>query len=253
MSRTLSGIPDSGVTGIVGDVLLAGNNIFTGTNIYDVNRPTSAIESTPTAEEFITKQNADNLYSNSAHGLGRFYQAQRSDRLVTLGVVGGNPADGTPNTLNGLVVPLTVTGIDGNADGVCLDFSIVGEWQSQEYDKGVAISRSVSTSRASGYSADLILRSDLDSGVSAQARYIQTFNLAHDVGNRDSTMEGCNGKFIDTTIEDGKFYKYSILLINSSSVTATFTINGVHVSTNFLNRERGVSCITAQEFYTTVI
>ena len=62
MSRTMSGIPTSGGGG--GDVFLAGNpNTFTGTNTYDVNRPTSSLTSTPAATEFITKQDADGDYA----------------------------------------------------------------------------------------------------------------------------------------------------------------------------------------------
>ena len=61
MSRTMSGIPTSGGAG---DVTLAGNpNAFTGTNTYDVNRPTSDLTSTPAATEFITKQDADGDYA----------------------------------------------------------------------------------------------------------------------------------------------------------------------------------------------
>ena len=57
----MSGISTSGGGG---DVTLAGNpNAFTGTNTYDVNRPTSSLTSTPAATEFITKQDADGDYA----------------------------------------------------------------------------------------------------------------------------------------------------------------------------------------------
>ena len=57
----MSGIPTSGGAG---DVTLAGDpNAFTGTNTYDVNRPTSSLTSTPAATEFITKQDADGDYA----------------------------------------------------------------------------------------------------------------------------------------------------------------------------------------------
>ena len=63
MSRTMSGIPTSGA----GDVKLDGDpNAFTGTNTYDVNRPTSTLTSTISATDFLTKQNADTLYTGSA-------------------------------------------------------------------------------------------------------------------------------------------------------------------------------------------
>ena len=58
----MSGIPTSGA----GDVKLDGNpNAFTGTNTFDVNRPTSTITSTPAASDFLTKANADTLYTNN--------------------------------------------------------------------------------------------------------------------------------------------------------------------------------------------
>jgi len=58
----MSGIPTSGGGG---DVTLAGNpNAFSGTNTFDVNRPTSTLTSTIAATDFITKQNADTLYTN---------------------------------------------------------------------------------------------------------------------------------------------------------------------------------------------
>ena len=63
MSRTMSGIPTSGGGG---DVTLAGDpNAFTGTNTYDVNRPTSTLATTPAATDFITKQDGENLFTSS--------------------------------------------------------------------------------------------------------------------------------------------------------------------------------------------
>jgi len=48
-----------------GDVTLAGTNVFTGTNKFDTNRPTSIIATTPGSTDFITKANADALYTNN--------------------------------------------------------------------------------------------------------------------------------------------------------------------------------------------
>jgi len=58
----MSGIATSGA----GDVKLDGDpNAFTGTNTYDVNRPTSTLTSTPAATDFITKQDGENLFTSS--------------------------------------------------------------------------------------------------------------------------------------------------------------------------------------------
>ena len=61
-ARPMSGIATSGA----GDVKLDGDpNAFTGTNTYDVNRPTSTLTSTPAATDFITKQDGENLFTSS--------------------------------------------------------------------------------------------------------------------------------------------------------------------------------------------
>ena len=62
MSRTMSGIPESEG----GDVFLDGDNAFTGTNTFNINRPTSTINTTPSSTEFLTKQNADALYGTGS-------------------------------------------------------------------------------------------------------------------------------------------------------------------------------------------
>ena len=52
-----------------GDVTLAGTNVFTGTNKFDTNRPTSIINpasSAPSDTDFITKNDGDTLYNNNA-------------------------------------------------------------------------------------------------------------------------------------------------------------------------------------------
>ena len=45
-----------------GDVTQAGNNVFTGTNKFDTNRPTSTLTSTPGSTDFITKSDGDKRY-----------------------------------------------------------------------------------------------------------------------------------------------------------------------------------------------
>jgi len=58
----MSGIPESEG----GDVFLDGDNAFTGTNTFNINRPTSTINTTPSSTEFLTKQNADALYGTGS-------------------------------------------------------------------------------------------------------------------------------------------------------------------------------------------
>ena len=77
--RSMSGINDdneginarsmSGINHSSGDVYLNGDpNAFTGTNTFNVNRPTSTITTTPGSTDFITKQNADALYTGAGSG-----------------------------------------------------------------------------------------------------------------------------------------------------------------------------------------
>jgi hypothetical protein len=58
----MSGIPESAG----GDVFLDGDNEFTGTNTFNSSRPTSTLTDTPSATDFLTKQNADNLYGTGS-------------------------------------------------------------------------------------------------------------------------------------------------------------------------------------------
>jgi hypothetical protein len=64
MSRTMSGIPI-----ISGDVTLAGDpNAFTGTNTFNVHRPTSTLTNTGSmsSNDFLTKRDGNALYSGIA-------------------------------------------------------------------------------------------------------------------------------------------------------------------------------------------
>ena len=67
MSRTMSGITASSSSGGDGDVTQAGTNVFTGTNTYNTNRPTSTIGGGVglSGDDFITKDDFDTLTSVS--------------------------------------------------------------------------------------------------------------------------------------------------------------------------------------------
>ena len=94
-SLMVNGIPTSGGGG---DVTLAGNpNAFSGTNTFDVNRPTSTLTSTPAATEFITKANGDALYGGDNADLAGGTTA--NPQIFT----GVNEFDGTTNANVGLI------------------------------------------------------------------------------------------------------------------------------------------------------
>ena len=88
----MSGIPTSGA----GDVKLDGDpNAFTGTNTFDVNIPTSSITTSGTipGNNFLTKTNADTLYTGSAGDVTK----------------GGNNAFTGTNTFNSFIPTSSIT------------------------------------------------------------------------------------------------------------------------------------------------
>ena len=383
--RTMSGIPES--TG--GDVFLAGNpNTFTGTNTFNVNRPTSTLSGTPASDDFITKSDADALYtgagssqritdfthnatngnleivqattgtpittvtlsgitittaeksaiasntsaiatnttaiasntanitanatdiaSNTANitanataitsnttnitanataiddcinnvsiagqvltftqhdtttipitipssSLAKFYFSQSLTNSQSFNVSQGNPSVANPNLRGGWLAGSTLgsnlifSGVNGNATGVKLDFSIAGEWQSLEYDKGVLILKAESSQQAGGYiPTELLCGPTPTTSSPLNVRCISPFQLGHNNNNTGSTMESCNGIYVDTQLTNGKFYQYSIILVNSATSTALFSLNRTFFSTPAPQFEMGVSVITGQEFY----
>jgi len=86
-----------------GDVKLDGDpNAFTGTNTFDVNRPTSSLGGTPNTTDFITKQDGDTLYQGTGN--------------VAL-LNGNNAFTGTTNTFdNRPAVPSTPAAPSGLLD-----------------------------------------------------------------------------------------------------------------------------------------
>lgn len=243
MSRTLSGIPESGVTGVVGDVLLAGNNVFTGTNIYDTNRPTSAIESTPTAEEFITKQNGDLLYIKQF----KFHQQTARSSLaqqVTGNSDGANPPDSDANFYGGVLTNFVITGIEGRQNGVRITWEITGEWDVNPYDKGLIVYKEKVNSLGVVVEKGFLRA---DAGGSKQVRWVSPFVNAHQT-DISSTMDTTNGLFIDTDIVADFTYKYTPVLVNSGSVNSNFYLNGTRVNSNVPAHELACSVFCVQEF-----
>lgn len=242
MSRTLSGIPESGVTGVVGDVLLAGNNTFTGTNIYDVNRPTSAIESTPTAEEFITKQNADLLYIKQF----KFHQqtAQSSLAQQVIGNSNGaNPPDSDANYFGGELINFVITGIEGRQNGVRITWDITGEWDNLPRDKGVIVYKEKINSLGVMVSRGFLRA---DAGQLKQGRIISGFT--NSLNDTATTMDESHGIYIDTDIEADFTYKYTPVLVNSSSVNSNFYLNRTKNNHNINRDEVATSVFCVQEF-----
>ena len=223
--------------------------VISGLKQFSNQRPkafASATTTTATSQELITKGDGDSFYApkNTIHG---FSQKQHTTDDQIKYVVRGNPSDTNPNSNGGLIhsfLTCYVNTYDGDYEGVSLDFSVVGEWNNFEYDKGVAIARAKYVN--GNYAYDTILRAPANS---SSARYIQNFNISYHL-NANSTMESCNGKYIDLTIENDNLYSYTIVLVNSSTHTTNhdFYLNRTVSGTGARPYERGTSCITAQLF-----
>jgi len=161
----------------------------------------------------------------------------------------GNAADKVPDDKGGLIddyLTCFVTTVGGNYSGVSLDFSVAGEWNIQQENKGVAIARAKYD--GSSYVYDKILRAAVSD---SNGRMISPFTISYHA-NHDTTMDHCNGKYIDTDIAADTLYSYTVLLVNTApSGTHLFklnrTINNATTATTVQN-ERGVSSITAQLF-----
>jgi hypothetical protein len=239
----MSGIAAGSITGVVGDVLLAGNNTFTGTNVYDTNRPTSSIESTPTAEEFITKQNADLLYAKQF----KFHQQTARSSLAQQVIGnsdGANPPDSDANFYGGALTNFVITGIEGRQNGVKITWEITGEWDVNPYDKGLIVYKekvnSAGTIVEQGF-----LRAD--AGQSKQVRWVSPFVNAHQTDTA-STMDTTSGTFIDTDIVADFTYKYTPVLVNSGTANSNFYLNGTRVNSNAPAAELACSVFGVQEF-----
>ena len=223
--------------------------VISGLKQFSNQRPkalSSATTTTATSQELITKGDGDSAYApkNTIHG---FSQKQHTNDDQIKNVVRGNPQDTNPNSHGGLIhsfLTCYVNTYDGDYEGVSLDFSVVGEWNNFEYDKGVAIARARYVN--GNYAYDTILRAPANS---SSARYIQNFNISYHT-DKNSTMESCNGKYIDLTIENDNLYSYTIVLVNSSTHTTNhdFYLNRTVSGTGQRPYERGTSCITAQLF-----
>ena len=164
-------------------------------------------------------------------------------------VKSGNAADDAPDGKDGLIddyLTCFVTTVGGNYSGVSLDFNVTGEWASQQENKGVAIARA--KYNGTSYVYDKILRAAVSD---SNTRMISPFTISfHE--NHSSTMDGCNGKYIDTDIAADTLYSYTVLLVsslhpNNGSVTK-FRLNRTITDNTGVDYERGVSSITALLF-----
>jgi len=173
-----------------------------------------------------------------------FHSTQVRAKTDITGITIGNPSDTNPNQFGGEVDLLTVSGINGNADKVCLDFMVVGEWSSDEFAKGMCIARYKLT--GGSYAAETIIRGAVDG---TSVRIITPFVVSSHFANVDSTLESAAGRVVDSDTEAGETYRYRIVLLNSSGIGGDFRLNKTRNTGSTPGLEIGLSILTAQEFY----
>ena len=205
----------------------------------------TAINTTATATEFITKSDGDGFYAPKNPQT----MVKQEVNVYLYTVTAGNPADTNPNQYGGLIasrLSCYVSTFNGSYSAVSLDFSVVGEWANVEHDKGIAIARAVYVDAipSGNYVYDKILRAPIQGSATS---FIQNFTVSFGNSDRNSTMEACNGKYIDYDIEDDKLYSYTVLLVNSNTTNSAtrFWLNRTLNGATSAPYERGTSCITA--------
>ena len=260
MSRTMSGIPTSGGAG---DVTLAGNpNAFTGTNTYDVNRPTSDLTSTPAATEFITKQDADGDYALLDGGTsaapqtftgfnefdevttataptsgthlcnktyvdavttGAFAQTTRANPTLSYVVGGGNPSPA--DNLNGRM--------DTPDAGLELEITPPSN-ANIKIDFSIfgewnadGWDKGIVIARAAqaadgSFTYNFLLDADLDLTATAAVRMISTFTNNY-TRDASTTPEQAIGFYIDDDVVAGTTYRYIPILVNSAVTGSNHT------------------------------
>jgi len=222
-----------------GDVTQSGANGFTGTNTFNTNRPTSTIATTPSSTDFITKQNADALYG----GLN-IPTKQEPNATVTLTVTSGNPTAPSNAWVYGYDNGGSVTSLKQTVDfttgsKIIISVCIMGEWSSNEWEKGVILVR-----RETGDSSTSVYLRATAAG--SRGLWCGQFLMAwggETGGDHGSTMESCIFNYIDTPTT-GKSYDYMPVLVNTENNSSNFNLNRCQMTNNFIFFERGISTMT---------
>jgi len=236
---------------------IATNTTNIATNVTDIATNTTNIATNTTNIATNTTNIATNVTDITAARSGvaantaaivllnsSFHSTQVRTMTDITSITIGNPSDTNPNQFGGEVDLLTVSGISGNADKVCLDFMVVGEWSSDEFAKGLCIARYKLT--GGSYAAETIIRGAVDG---TSVRIITPFVISSHFANVDSTLESAAGRVVDSDTDAGETYRYRIVLLNSSGIGGDFRLNKTRNTGSTPGLEIGLSILTAQEFY----
>ena len=150
-------------------------------------------------------------------------------------VKSGNAADAAPDGKDGLIddyLTCFVTTVGGNYSGVSLDFNVVGEWDEQQENKGVAIARA--KYNGTSYVYDKILRAPVSD---SNTRMISPFTIVYHDNHTDIAADS--------------LYSYTVLLASSvadAELVTKFKLNRTITDGTGADYERGVSSISALLF-----
>ena len=184
-----------------------------------------------------------------------FGQNFSANPIIGYVVTGGNPtaASGGDNLNGRMDTPVSglnadidipvITGALGEVGKVKIDYNVIGEWNSVEWDKGLILARAEKQADGS-FPYTILFRAYTDTSYPATGRCLSPFIMMYQ-SDQSSTMEQAIGFFIDDTAVAGKTYRYTPVLVNFSSITGTFYLNRVISNVNGIFYERAVSCITA--------
>lgn len=270
MARTMSGISSGG-----GDVKLAGDNEFTGTNTFNDERPTTNLATTQQDTEFITKGKADASYTgaflqftqltNSAPG-------QPSAPLIGQKVTVGLPPASNPNQYGGVLSggtdPASATTpqlkpsltLKSSTSSVIIDVNINGEWratrngQDAHHKQMVLVRQDLDFSTGSRFKM-LYGATNFGNRMPTLCATIDTTNVSTNPNGRQF-LNGYKFRFVDDLTdpisgrdgtEAGDTINYQAVLTNGISEDGYFTLNRTSRLDNDSSITRGMSNISLTE------
>ncbi len=276
MSRTSGGRTMSGVSGGGSDVTLKGANAFTGTNTFNINRPTTTLTTTPASQEFITKGDGDIAYAGKVLQFKYFQTGERAGQsgstqpqiVVSEGVPNPGPtvglpvspaSNGDPDAFGGLLETMNPTmTLKSTTSKIIIDVSIVGEWQEGDDArfKQIILVRNNLDRTGSGTTLqqNLTEHTILYGAVNFENRMPTMAATITNSGGSAQFLDGYNFRFIDERqVNSGEAalgaeqVSYQPILTNGLPILGRFLLNATHSSGNDITRQSGCSTMTLTE------
>lgn len=270
--RTMSGVSSSGS----GDVTLKGANAFTGTNTFNINRPTTTLTTDPATNEFITKGDGDQIFTGKVLQFKYFQTGERAGQsgstqpqlVVSRGVPNPGPntglavspaSNGNPDAFGGLVTIMNPTmTLKSTTSKIIIDVSITGEWQEGDDArfKQIILVRNNLDRTGTGTTTEINLTEHtiLYGAQGFENRMPTMAATITNSGGAAQFLDGYNFRFIDERqVNSGETalgkeqVSYQPILTNGLSVEGRFLLNATHSSSNDITRQSGCSTMTLTE------